>query len=321
MVLLAVGSRYAEGRRRIRARALERPRAVWLLLWLFIGLTAGPVYLVVAVFAGWAGLSGSALTALGWAVGVGGGLLCFAPGELADIPVRLLGLTRGRGRLAAGAVCGFGAVQWFLPAPVLMPVTGGLPLLCLDWLISTTVFVAAASLLLPGRAARSAAGAAVLIGLLAWMPLRQLLISSADAAALHHFGGPPRDLVRVVDWPGTDPYFDSYRDGTMTTEYDYPALIPGPGGDYATMTVRRADPSDPCAVLLATVADGGPVPTCRSLGAGLWSTDDCALALESEGFLIQLVGSDCVPGEEGMMESVIRTQRPAGDLDVLGIGG
>lgn len=312
----------AEGRRRFRARARDRPRALWLLLWLSIGLSSGPVYFAVAWCAvHWAGLSGIALMILGWAVGVGGGVLCFAPGELADIPVQLLGLTRGRGRLAAGVVSGAGALQWFLPVMVRLPESVGFPLLGLEWLINTAVFVAAASLLLPGRTARKAAGTAVLLGLVVWMPVRQWVIGAADAAALDRFGGPPRDLVRVVDWPGTQESFDRYADGTVTTEYDYFTLLPGPGGDFATMTVRRADPADPCADLLATVADGGQAPACRSVGEGLWSTGDCALALQSGELLVQLVESDCAPGEEATLESIIRTQRPADDLDLIALAG
>ena len=52
---------------------------------------------------------------------------------------------------------------------------------------------------------------------------------------------------------------------------------------------------------------------------GLWSADGCALAQQSGEFLIQLVESDCDPGEEGALEAIIRTQHPANDLDLLGI--
>ena len=314
----------AGGRRRFRERALERPYALWLLLWLGAGLTAGPLYALAAWCAvTMAGLSGLALTAVGAAAGFGGGVLCFAPDDIAGLAVRLVGLSRARGRLAAGVVTGTGVLPWFLPTAARMPESVGFPLLCPEWLLTLVLFVAVAGLLLPGRARRIAAGGALLLVVLSWMPVRQWVIASADTAALTGFGGPPRDLVRVVDWPGMHPYGDGYAHGTMSVEYDPYTLLPVPGGDYGTLLARRAGTQDPCSALLATVASldpGSPVPACRSLGAGLWSTGDCALALRSGGVLLQLVESDCVPGEEARLESVIRTQRPAGDLDLLGIG-
>jgi hypothetical protein len=65
---------------------------------------------------------------------------------------------------------------------------------------------------------------------------------------LHRFGGPPCALVRVVDWPGAEASFDGYTDGVVTTQYDRPTVLPGPGGDFGTMTVRRTDRSDRCVV-------------------------------------------------------------------------
>jgi hypothetical protein len=54
--------------------------------------------------------------------------------------------------------------------------------------------------------------------------------------------------VRVVDWPGAEASFDGYTDGVVTTQYDRPTVLPGPGGDFGTMTVRRTDRSDRCVV-------------------------------------------------------------------------
>ncbi|WP_370076284.1 hypothetical protein [Streptacidiphilus sp. MAP12-16] len=311
-----------EGRRQIRVYGLDRPRALWLLLWLTAGVTVAPLFFMVAWCAmRWVGLSGVALMAVGWGAGVVGGVLCFAPRAAADVPVRLVKLTRGGGRLSAGMVVGLGALPWFLPEAVRLPGSVGFPLLCLEWLISAVVFAVVAALVLPGPAVRGTAVAVLLVVVLAWMPLRQWVITSADAAALDSFGGPPRELVRVIDWPGAQPYSHGYAHATMTIEYDFPSLLPIPGGgDYGTLTVRQAESPNPCVALLATVADGGPAPACRSLGAGLWSTSDCALALQTGGVLVQLVESDCVPGEETTLESIIRTQRPAADLELLSIG-
>ncbi|WP_160311544.1 hypothetical protein [Streptacidiphilus melanogenes] len=46
----------------------------------------------------------------------------------------------------------------------------------------------------------------------------------------------------------------------------------------------------------------------------------CALAQHTGGLLVRLVESDCAPGEESNLESIIRTQRPANDLELLSIG-
>jgi hypothetical protein len=45
------------------------------------------------------------------------------------------------------------------------------------------------------------------------------------------------------------------------------------------------------------------------------------VALQSGEFLIQLVESDCDPGEETRLESIIRTQRSADDLQLIGLAG
>jgi hypothetical protein len=195
----------------------------------------------------------------------------------------------------------------------------GLPLAAV-WTANAILPVLLAAALLPARRTRQIAAVVAATLLLAWLPLRHLVVTSAANRALRHLGGPSRTLLRQIDWPAMTPTTFHYADGRVTLEY----LEDGPSPDASAgvLTIAPAAGTSPCDLPLPQGL-GVQHPDCRPVGPNLWSRADCALVLQTDDVLVELVedGPGCPPEEQTSLETVIWSQRPVSDLQLLDLTG
>ncbi|MFE0464731.1 hypothetical protein ACFW1A_36300 [Kitasatospora sp. NPDC058965] len=295
------------------ANASRRSGPAWLLrsLWLLCALAATLVTgLCAQAITSWYGVLGPIGTAL-----IGSVLACLTIG-LGAAASRLLALPPGRARQIATAVIATGTLPWLLPTTLRMPTAAtGLPLTAV-WTANAAIPLLLTTAVLPARRTRQAAAIAAAATLLAWLPLRHLVMTSAVNHAIHRLGNPSPTLLRQVDWPAMTPSTFHYTNGRITLEYMSDG--PTPDATDAVLTIAPAATSSPCDLPLPLSL--GIQPThCRPAGPSLWSRADCALVLQTDNVLIELAesGPACPPEEQNSLQTVIRSQQPVNESQLL----
>lgn len=224
----------------------------------------------------------------------------------------------------AAVVCVFGWLPWFAPDEVRLGLTFRLavgPALLggTAWLVALAVAVAAPAV--ASRAVRRAAVAALAVVATLWLPVRDAVIDSATATALHQ-REVPRSSALTVSWPGYLP--DKYVriSDSVRLEYDLVTGIPCPEdcGSAGVLTVGPVTAS-PCALPMA-ISDGrfvAPPANCRQVAPGTWSRQTADMGCDvleiSGGRTIEIYEDDC-PGTPVLLH-ILGSLRPADSAEIL----
>lgn len=223
----------------------------------------------------------------------------------------------------AATACVVGWLPWFGPDETRLGLTfrlavGPALLIGTAWLAAVAVVVGAAAV--ASRGVRRAAVAALAVLAMLWLPIRDAVITSATATALHQ-RVIPRSSALTVSWPGYLP--DKYLriSDSIRLQYDLQADLPCPDcGSTGVLTVSPTTKS-PCALPMA-VADGrtaAPPDDCRRVAPGTWSrqTPDrgCDVLELGDSRTIEIYEDDC-PGTPALLR-ILRSLRPADSAEIL----